>query len=214
MGLPILVSNPPHRYRRRRRRKAKARRRVLRRNPPKKAKARRRRRRRAPLVFVTRKATNMRRRRRSRGSRRRRGSRALGQSARGFVSADMLKTAAVSGIGFIAAKALVSKLPFPDQLKNGKGRIAASAIIALAGAYALRKAGMRSMATAFAAGGLTAVMVDLFGAATSKPLAGLENLGFVDGTNSYPMLSGVSEIQALAGLGCGDYMPDEAVVEV
>lgn len=218
MGLPILVSNPPHRYRRRRRRKAKARRRVIvRRNPPKKA--RRRRRRRSAVVFVSRKAP-MRRRRRSRGSRRRRGSRALGHSARGFVSNDLLKTGALTAVGIWGSSLIASKIKL-DKMKPENQPLARAAIVgvaALIGGYALRRAGMRPIGNAFTIGGLAAAGMQLWSIAAPKltgGMSGLDNMGYVDGINSYPAFAGVSEMQALAGLGCmDDLTPVEAIQEV
>lgn len=195
MALQLIVSNPPKSTKRSKRgRKVRRRRsRIIRRNPGgvKMAKKSRRRRRRSgggsvPVARRTRRSVS-----------RRRGGRALA----GFVSRDLLTSAAGAVGGFVGTNYALGKLP--DSWRNSDGkRIAAKIGIALIGSVALRKVGMGALSKGLAIGGLVAAGIDAARMANVPGVAGLGEFGISDVPSFEFAQLPSSNAAGINGLGC------------
>lgn len=197
MSLQLVVSNPPKSTKRSKRgRKVRRRRsRTIRRNPggvsmAKKKSRRRRRSGGGSFPFM----------RRTRRVSRRRGGRALA----GFVSRDLLVSAAGAAAGYVGTNFVLGKLPDNWRDSDGK-RIAAKIGIALVGSVVLRKAGMGALSKGLAVGGLVAAGIDAAKMANVPGVSGLGEFGISD-VPSFEF--GQLPASSVPGLGC--FLPSSA----
>lgn len=107
-----------------------------------------------------------RRRRSSAPSRRRSRSRSR-SSPGGFISSGTLMAVAGTAGGFIAANVLPDRLPLPDALKTGYGRIGAKVGIGIL-ARMLLKGRNATLGNSLAVGAMTSAALDLFNNMTTR----------------------------------------------